>query len=269
MFSLGASPAGIAVIGEGHRRGRLHHISSGGAVMAGTPQQLGGLSIAGRLIHGVAVGDQGIHTKVAVLALQSADIVVVQSLENRPTVGIAVLHQVAGGVLNGVLGSRRAGGDVVPHTLDGALSLAAARGELGSQIVEALLGVIAQLAHSVVHAMEAVANSGCNVTLAVLQAVKRESFVDVSPGRPALAGRGAEAAAAVIAAPAVAPAPAAEHAEDQEKDNPGRPIAAPHAGTVAARLISRRNGHRDCCVIAKRHFVFPPFFYIQNRGHGF
>ena len=83
--------------------------------MAGTPQQLGGLSIAGRLIHGVAVGDQGIHTKVAVLALQSANIVVVQSLENRPTVGIAVLHQVAGSVLNGVLSGCRAGGDVVPR----------------------------------------------------------------------------------------------------------------------------------------------------------
>ena len=181
--------------------------------MAGAPQQLGGLSIAGRLIHGVAVGDQGIHTQVAVLTLQGTDIVVVQSLENRPAVSVAVLHQVTGSVLNGVLRSRRGSGDVVPGSLNSALGLAAAGGELGSQIVEALLGVVAQLAHSGVNPVEAIGHSVLDGGLAVLEAVQRKAIVDVRTGCPRLEAGAIHAVGAT--AKAIAPA-ATKSAPDKE-----------------------------------------------------
>ena len=192
--------------------------------MAGAPQQLGGLSIAGRLIHGVAVGDQGIHTKVAVLALQGTDIVVVQSLENRPAVSVAVLHQVAGSVLNGVLSGCRTGGDVIPGSLNSALGLAAAGGELGSQSVEALLGLVAKLAHSGVNPMEAIVDgigqSVGAVTDAILdgvdaglEVVQRKTLIDVRTGCPRLEAGAIHAVGAT--AKAVAPA-AAKGSPDKE-----------------------------------------------------
>src|SRR5699024_2832789 len=99
---------------------------------------------------------------------------------------------------------RRAGGDVVPHTLDGALSLAAARGELGSQIVEALLGLVAQLAYSGVDPVEAVGHGVLNGGLPVLQALQSEAIVEVGTGDGTLGVGGVEAAAK--APKAVAPA---------------------------------------------------------------
>ena len=103
--------------------------------------------------------------------------------------------------------------------------------------------------------MEAVAHGIPDGGLAVLEAVERKTLVDIRAGRPALTGRRTQAIAGVTT-PAAAIATPAEHAEDQEQDNPGGPIAAPAAETAVSALIGRLHGHgHDRSVRRKTHCV--------------
>lgn len=225
--------------------------------MAGAPQQLGHIGIHSGLEHSVLVSLRGGQLQRLILILQSTDVVLVQSVQNRSAVGVGVVNNVPGGVLDGVLGGRSAGGDVVPHALDGALGLAAAGSELGSQSVEALLGLVAKLAHGGVNPVEAVGHSVLDGGLAVLETVQSEALVQIGTGDGPL-GIGGVEAAAVAAAETTAETAVTPAAKKYKKQKPGHPVAAPaiaEAAVIALIDRSHRHGHHSA-VIGKRHSMF-------------
>ena len=260
-YCLAVAVAGVAEIGELHRSGRLHHIGGHGIVAAQPTDQLRLVSVHGggqiRILSGLA----GLELERLILSGESCNLVLSQEVQDGPAVGVLVVNDVPGGVLDGVLSSCGAGSDIIPHTLDSALGLAAARSKLRSQAVKSLLGVVPKLAHGSINAVEAAGDRVADGGLAVLETVQREALIDVGAcGIPleSRAVRPAETAAeAAIAAPS-------KHAKNQEQDDPGGPVAAPSkAAAVAA--IGGHHLHSGICV--ERH-SFYSFFVISNRGHG-
>src|SRR5699024_10434188 len=101
--------------------------------------------------------------KLEYLLILSSDLFVLglnalgsKSIQNSASIGVVVIQKVTGGVLDGVLSSRRVGSHIITHTLNGALGLAAAGCKLRSKAVEARLILIAEVADSRVNAVEAV-----------------------------------------------------------------------------------------------------------------
>src|SRR5699024_10797170 len=249
-----AAAVAAAEIGEGHRLGRLHHISRGGALGAGAAQNLGLVGIHSGHQDGVLVGLRGGQLETLVLVLQAADVILVHGVQNGPGVGVLVVDDVPGALVDRTAGVAGLGGEIVPDALDGVLG----GGRLGRHVVihpvngplggaAAVLQLVAQVADGGVHTMEpvidgvgqgvgAVTDAVLDAVDAGLEVVQREAIVDVrarSVPLNARAIRTAEAAAKIaVAAPT-------EHTEDQEKDDPRRPVAAPHGAAAVAIAVAR------------------------------
>ena len=86
--------------------------------MAGAPQEFRSVGVHSGLQHGVLVCLRSGQFQRLVLVLQTADVVLVQGIEDGTGIGVLIVNDVPRGVLDGVLRSRSTGGDVVPHALD-------------------------------------------------------------------------------------------------------------------------------------------------------
>ena len=139
--------------------------------MAGTAQKLSGISIHCRFKHGVLVCLRRGQLQGLILAFQRADVVLVQRIQHGPSIGVLIIDNISRGILDRVLRSRRASGDVIPHALDRALGLAAAGRQLGGKIVEALLGLVAQLTDGGIDPVEPVVDGVGQSVSAVTDAV--------------------------------------------------------------------------------------------------
>ena len=94
--------------------------------MAGAAQKLRGVGVHRRFKHSVLVCLRRGQLQRLILAFQRADVVLVQRIQHGPSIGVLVVDNISRGILDRVLRSRRASGDVVAHPLDSALSFAAA-----------------------------------------------------------------------------------------------------------------------------------------------
>ena len=186
---LAAAAAGVAAtsgIRIGHLIGRDRHgIDSA--------DQLGSL----RFLVG---GEESVLSRLGSLELQalvfsrqSSNLVLSQKVKDRTAVGVLVVDDVPGAVLDGIpgiaslgshvianalncrLGSRTLGGQVIIHAVHCPLGLAAA-----------VLELIAQIADSIIHTMEAIGYGGEDTALAGLETVQRKALVDVGPGSKSL-----------------------------------------------------------------------------------
>nr|DAU71630.1 MAG TPA: hypothetical protein [Caudoviricetes sp.] len=261
VLAAAGAIAPAAGIGVGHLIGRDRH-------GVDTADQLGSL----RLLIG---GNKSILSRLGSLELQalvfsrqSRNLVLGQEVQDRPGVGVLIVDDIPGAVLDGVAGFTGLRRHVVVYAVNGALGIAAALGHLSAQAVKALLGLIAQGTNGIVHTVEAVAHGVPDGGLAVLEAIQRKPFIDVGAGCPALeAGAIGTAISAAEAAKTVAPT---EHAEDQEQDDPGCPIASPATKATVSALVGRSYRHRhNSAVRRKTHCVISFEFYISKPGRDF
>lgn len=239
---LAAATAGVAAtsgIRIGHLIGRDRH----GIDAA---DQLGSL----RLLVG---GNKSIlrclgslEFQALVFSRQSSDLVLSQEVQDCAAVGIGVVDDVPRAVLDGVAGIASLSSHVVIHAINCPLGLAAA-----------ILQLIPQITDGIINTVETVAHGIPDGGLAVLEAVQGEALVDVGPGGPTLT-RGRTQAIAGVTTPAAAIAAPAEHAEDQEQDDPGGPIAAPAAETAVSALIGRSHGHGHHSAVRRKTIVLSP-----------
>ena len=179
---LAAAAAGIAAtsgIRIRHLIGRDRHGVDAANQFSGL-----GLLISGE--ESVLSRLRSLELQALVFSRQSSDLVLGQEVQDRAAVGIGVVDDVAGAGLDGVAGIASLSSHVVPDTVNAPLSIAAALRQLGAEGVKARLRLIAQVAHSGIHAMEAVAHGIPDGGLAILEAVQGEALVDVGPGGPAL-----------------------------------------------------------------------------------
>lgn len=125
-----------------------------------------------------------LELQALVFSRQSSNLVLSQKVEDRTAVGVLVVDDVPGAVLDGIpgiaslgshvvanalncrLGSRTLGGQVIIHAVHCPLGLAAA-----------VLKLIAQIADSIIHTMEAVGYGGEDTALAGLETVQRKALV--------------------------------------------------------------------------------------------
>src|SRR5699024_9132670 len=194
VFSLGASPAGIAVVGEGHGLGRLHHISGNRAIPAQATEQLRSLSFLVRSDKSVLSGLAGLELERLVLS-ESRLVLVVQTVvlhlrqlaHDGVDAAVLVVDNIAGVGLHQVSGRAFLLRDGVLDILDRSQLITAAlligklhSGELlhhGGLLlgtgpfsrIESLLSIVTQLAYCVVYAMEAISHSAQNISLASLK----------------------------------------------------------------------------------------------------
>ena len=271
---LGASAARIvAAVRVGH------HIRRNRAITPKTANKFGLIAVHCCHKHRVLVALGCSQFQALILVLKAANIILVHRIEYSPGVAVLIVDDITGAGLYDVAGIASLSSHVIPNALDSSLYA----GCLGSKIVvhsvdsssviaAALLELSTEIAHSSVYTVEAVINGVSQsvgaVTDTVLDAVdstleiiKRESLVDIGTGSPALTGRGAKAVSTEAAV--TAPAIAAEHTENQEKYNPGSPIAAP-AAEAAVVAVCRHDLHSS--VSSKRH-CFVPFVVISHCGH--
>nr|DAW37550.1 MAG TPA: hypothetical protein [Caudoviricetes sp.] len=262
---LAAAAAGIAAtsgIRIGHLIGRDRHGIDAADQLGSLRLLIGGEeSVLSRL--------RSLELQALVFSRQSSNLVLGQEVQDCAAVGVGVVDDVPRAVLDGVAGIASLSCHVVPDAVNAPLGIAAALRQLGADGVKARLRLIAQVAHSGIHAMEAVAHGIPDGGLAVLETVQGEALVDVRPGGPALT-RGRTQAIAGVTTPAAAIAAPAEHTEDQEQDNPGGPIAAPAAETAVSALIGRSHGHgHHSAVRRKTHCVISFVDLFSKPGRDF
>ena len=247
---LAAAAAGIAPtsgIRIGHLIGRDRHGIDSADQLGSLRLLIGGEeSVLSRL--------RSLELQALVFSRQSSDLVLGQEVQDRAAVGIGVVDDVAGAGLDGVAGIASLGSHVIADTVNAPLSIAAALRQLGAEGVKARLRLIAQVAHSGIHAMEAVAHGIPDGGLAVLETVQGEALVDVRAGSKALeAGVVDPTAATEAAISAIAPA---KDAPDKEQNDPAGPIAAPAAETAVSALVGGSHGHsHHSAVRRKTHCV--------------
>ena len=259
---LAAAAAGIAAtsgIRIGHLIGRDRH----GIDAA---DQLGSL----RLLIG---GEESVLSRLGSLELQalvfsrqSSNLVLGQEVQDCAAVGVGVVDDIPGAGLDGVAGIASLGSHVVPDAVNAPLGIAAALRQLGADGVKARLRLIAQVAHSGIHAMEAVVDGvgqGIGAVTdsildgvdAALEVVQGEALVDIRAcGIPleTRAVRPTETTAETITPAATKSTP------NEEQNNPGRPVSTPHGAiaTITASRIRRSYRHSQSCIITKRHITF-------------
>ena len=234
--------------------------------------------LIGRNRHGVDAADQfsglglliggeesvlcrlgSLELQALVFSRQSSNLVLSQKVEDRTAVGVLVVDDVPSAILDGIpgiaslgshvianaldrrLGSRTLGGQVIIHAVHCPLGLAAA-----------VLELIAQIADSIIHTMEAVGYGGEDTALAGLETVQRKALVDVGPGSPALTGGRAQAIAGVTTPAAAIAAPTTEQAENEEKYDKGHPIPTPAHTGATVRGVRRDDRHRHGYVIGRK-----------------
>ena len=244
--------AGVAEVGEGHRLRGLHHIGGSGALRTGPAQDLRLVGVHGGHQNGVLAGLGRGQLQALVLGLKGGDLVLSQEVQNGAAVGVLVVDNVTGAVVDRVPGVAGLGRHIIAYALNGALNAVG----LGRQIVvhavhsplglaAAILELIAQVADCGIHTVEAVGDSAQNVPLAALEVVQGKALVDVGAGGIALEA-GAVHAVAAAKATAKAVVPAAEQAENEEQNDPAGPIAAPHTaipiGVVGGLYRHRHDG---------------------------
>lgn len=205
---------------------------------------------------------RGRQFQALVFRLEAGNLILRQEVQNGAAVGVGIVDNVTGAVLDGVARITSLRCHIVVHAVNSALGIAAALSHLSAQAVKALLGLITQGTNGIVHAVEAVAHRVTDGGLAVLEAIQGKAFIDVCAGSIALktgAIHAVPAAEAAIAAPA-------EHTENQEQDYPRDhspphmpPLPLPYAGCTGIVKVAS----------LERDIFFTPYFIFQNRGHGF
>src|SRR5699024_8531482 len=111
IFGSGADPAGVAILREGNRRGGIHPISGNRAIPAQATEQLRSLSFLVRSDKSVLSGLAGLEFDRLVLS-KSRLVLVVQTVvlhlrqlaHDGVDAAVLVVDDVAGSVLDGVLG---------------------------------------------------------------------------------------------------------------------------------------------------------------------
>ena len=99
---------------------------------------------------------RSLEFQALVFSRQSSDLVLGQEVQDCPGVGVGIVDDVPRAGLDGVAGIASLGSHVVPDAVNAPLSIAAALRQLGADGIKARLRLIAQVAHSGIHAMEAV-----------------------------------------------------------------------------------------------------------------
>ena len=269
---LAAAAAGItptSSIRIGHLIGRNRH-----GIDAANQFSSLGLLIGGEESVLRRLGSLELQTLV--LSRQSSNLVLSQKVEDRTAVGVLVVDDVPSAILDGIPGIASLGSHVVANALDCCLGSSALGGQVIIHAVHCPLGLaaavlklIAQIADSIIHTMEAVGYGGEDTALAGLETVQRKALVDVGSSSPALTGGRAQAISGVTT-PAAAIAAPTEHTEDQEQNNPGGPIASPAAKTAIPALIGRLHGHGHYSAVRRKtHCVISFFDLFSKPGRDF
>ena len=219
-----------AAVGREIDRGRrLNEIRRRRAIMAGAAQDRSDIGIhrGGQII--ILASLRSLELEILVLGGQRVDLVRGQEVEDRTGAGVLRIDDVAGVAAHGILEIGEAGGHVVVHAINRALSSAAAIADLVADGAQTAVDTIETIVDGVVQGVGGIADDVGDAAKAALKVVELEAPIYVS-----LSGRTATAVAAI------AKVAIAEQARDNDQAKQTFPsTAAKHAALVAAFILSR------------------------------
>ncbi len=254
--------------------------------MAAPAQNFRLIRIHGCHQNGVLVALRSGQLQGLVFCLEGRDLVLGQEVQNCPAVGVLIVDDVAGRVLDRIPGVARLGCHIIANAVNGSLCSAAAIGQLSLKgvlalhqrhigSVKALLHAVAERADRIVHTVETVGDGTVQCVGTVADTLGDsiqfgdyglviETTLDGSAGFAAGVddvGHGPAITAAGIAPAIVTPAQECE--EEQNDNEPAAFSVAKQAVTSAASASASRlygHGERDS-FICKGH-IMSSFFDI-------
>lgn len=270
-----------AVGGEAHRGGGLDDVGGGGALSAGTAQNLRLVGVHSGHQDGVLVGLRCGQSKRLVLALESADFVLAQIVQNSPCPGVLTVDDVPRVVVHCVLEGAGIGGHIIVHAINGPLCLAAAILLIVAHLVKLLhqRGLLVTAGKlGLRKSLHDVHPKAVNTVLSCVEAITQSAvdavqLIDNGRGVEAALHLTGNAATPTAEQTAVAEAVAtSEHGQDDDcKDHlaPGA-IAAPSA--VVCRhdadvlVIVGLTGEETHSEIRISHYKKSPFHIFAGQG---